>query len=581
MWRITKSRTGWLAIVLFGAMAIFVLRLFQLQILQHDQYVGLAKNSQQRQFILPAERGAIYMMDGDTPVPIVLNRTVYTVIADPQAVDNDERMQIVADLKAVAGGEVVENVESRLNNKKSRYEILAKNISKAQAEKLKKKNFSGLLYQKGSIRSYPENSLGAHVLGFVNDAGEGQYGIEGALNSKLKGKDGVLRSVTDVRNVPLTVGKDNVKVEPVAGEKVALSIDRNIQNFTEEALRNGVNEAGATDGSAIVMNPKNGQILAMANYPTYNPAEYSKQDNVAVFMNNVTMSPFEPASVIKTFSFATAIDQGVISPSSTYYNTDCIQVADRKMCNATRGLTGALTIQQAFNNSLNVGSITAVRKLGNGSRINLTARRTLYDYFHNRFGFGEKTGIELNEATGYVYEPDSQEGNEVRYSAMTYGQSLNLTMVQVAAGFSSLVNGGKYYRPTVVAGKIDTSGNLQKSSNSVIRQTVSGSTSEQMRVMLKTGRSYSFMAKSDKPGYDIGGKTGTAEIIVNGKYTQNETVATYIGYGGSTNSPEYVIMVRVSAPGKGRNLEGGLHAGPIFTNISNQMIDYLKIAPKV
>lgn len=581
MWRITKSRTGWLAIVLISAMAIFVLRLFQLQILQHDQYVGLAKNSQQRQFILPAERGTIYMMDGNTPVPIVLNRTVYTVIADPQAVDDDERMQIVADLKAVAGGEVVENVESRLNNKKSRYEILAKNISKAQAEKLKKKNFSGLLYQKGSIRSYPENSLGAHVLGFVNDAGEGQYGVEGALNNKLKGKDGILRSVTDVRNVPLTVGKDNVKVEPVAGEKVALSIDRNIQNFTEEALRNGVNEAGATEGSAIVMNSKNGQILAMANYPTYNPAEYSKQDNVAVFMNNVTMSPFEPASVIKTFSFATAIDQGVISPSSTYYNTDCIQVADRKMCNATRGLTGTLTIQQAFNNSLNVGSITAVRKLGNGSQINLTARKTLYDYFHNRFGFGEKTGIELNEATGYVYEPDSQEGNEVRYSAMTYGQSLNLTMVQVAAGFSSLVNGGKYYQPTVVAGKIDASGNLQKSGSSVIRQTVSGSTSEQMRAMLKTGRSYSFMAKSDKPGYDIGGKTGTAEIIVNGKYTQNETVATYIGYGGGTNSPEYVIMVRVSAPGKGRNLEGGLHAGPIFTNISNQMIDYLKIAPKV
>lgn len=580
MWRLTKSRTGWLAIVLLGAMAVFVLRLFQLQIIQHEQYVSLAKSSQQRQFVLPAERGMIYMMDGQTPVSVVLNRTTYTVIADPQVVKDDERAQIIADLRAVAGGEVVKDLESRLSNKKSRYEILAKNISKVQAERLKKKNFAGLLYQKGSIRSYPENGLGAHVLGFVNDAGDGQYGIEGALNDKLKGKNGVLRSVTDVRNVPLTVGKDNVKVEPVAGENIVLSVDRNIQGFVEEALKDGVDKAGATEGSAIVMNPKNGQVLAMANYPTYSPAEYSKQDNVAVFMNNVTMSPFEPASVIKTFSFATAIDKGVISPSSTYYNTDCIQVEDRKMCNAIRGLTGTLTVQQAFSNSLNVGTITAIRKLGNGSQINLTARRTMYDYFHNKFGFGEKTGIELNEATGYVYEPDSQEGNEVRYSAMTYGQSLNLTMVQVAAGFSSVVNGGQYYRPTVIVGKIDTAGNLQKINNSAIRQTVSNSTSEQMKAMLRHGRSHHFTSKSDKPGYNIGGKTGTAEIIVNGKYTQSETAATYVGYGGA-DTPEYVIMVRVSAPGKGRSLEGGLHAGPIFTNISNQMIDYLKIAPKV
>ena len=169
MWRLTKSRTGWLAIVLLGAMAVFVLRLFQLQIIQHEQYVSLAKSSQQRQFVLPAERGMIYMMDGQTPVSVVLNRTIYTVIADPQVVKDDERAQIIADLRAVAGGEVVKDLESRLSNKKSRYEILAKNISKTQAERLKKKNFAGLLYQKGSIRSYPENGLGAHVLGFVKD----------------------------------------------------------------------------------------------------------------------------------------------------------------------------------------------------------------------------------------------------------------------------------------------------------------------------------------------------------------------------------------------------------------------------
>jgi len=547
MQRLIRSRTGWLAIALLVVMAAFVLRLFQLQILQYGKYTELARASQQRQFIIPAKRGKIYMMDGKTPVPVVLNQAVYTVIADPQSIDDKERGQLVDSLREIAGGEMTENVSERLNNKKSRYEVLAKNITRTQAEKLKKKNFAGVLYQQSSIRNYPEGELGAHVLGFVNAAGEGQYGVEGSLNKQLKGRDGLLQSVTDVRNIPLTVGKNNMRIEAKSGDNLALTVDRNIQNQTELALKKGIEAAGATEGSVIVMNPKNGQVLAMANYPTYNPADFAKQKNGSVFVDSASMVPFEPGSIIKSFSFATAIDKGVITPSSTYNNTDCIKVADRTMCNALRGLDGTMTIQGAFNNSLNVGTITAIR---------------------------------LGEASGYIYPPDSVEGNEVRYSAMTYGQSMNLTMVQVAAGFSSLVNGGQYYKPTILVGTIDESGNLKPSENKVIRQTISGGTSSQMRTMLTTARRSSFLSKSDKSGYEIGGKTGTSEAVVNGAYTQKETIATYIGYGGGKNGVEYVIMVRVAAPGKGINLQGNLHAGPIFTDISNWMIDYMKIAPK-
>mgnify|MGYP000921500609 FL=1 len=577
---IIRSRTGYLAIVLLVAMAAFVLRLFQLQILQYGKYTELARASQQRQFVIPAERGKIYMMDGKTPVPVVLNQATYTVIADPQAVDDKERNQIITSLREIAGGEMTDGVAERLANKKSRYEVLAKNITRTQAEKLKEKNFAGVLYQQGSIRSYPEGGLGAHVLGFVNVAGEGQYGVEGALNNRLKGQDGLLQSVTDVRNVPLTVGKNNMRIEAKSGDNLALTVDRNVQSQAELALKKGIEAANATEGSAVIMNPKNGQILALANYPTYNPAEFNKQKNAAVFMNSASMVPFEPGSIVKSFSFATAIDKGVIAPSSTYNNTDCIKVADRTMCNALRGLNGTTTIQGAFNNSLNVGTITAIRKLGNGSQINLAARQVLYEYYHDKFGFGQKTGIELGETSGYIYPPDSVEGNEVRYSAMTYGQSMNLTMVQVAAGFSSLVNGGQYYKPTVLRGLIDGYGNLKSSESKSIRQTVSGDTSSQMRTMLATARQSSFLSKSDKPGYEIGGKTGTSEAVVNGSYTQKETIATYIGYGGGKNGAEYVIMVRVAAPGRGINLQGNLHAGPIFTDISNWMIDYMKIAPK-
>lgn len=580
MQRLIRSRTGCLAIVLLVAMAAFVLRLFQLQILQYSKYTEMARASQQRQFIIPAERGKIYMMDGKTPAPVVLNQAVYTVIADPHAVNDKEREQIITSLREVAGGEMTDKAAERLSNKNSRYEVLAKNITRTQAEKLKEKNFAGILYQQGSLRGYPEGALGAHVLGFVNAAGEGQYGIEGALDKRLKGRDGLLQSVTDVRNVPLTVGKNNMRIEAKPGDNLVLTIDRNIQNQAEVALKKGIEAANATEGSAIVMNPKNGQILAMANYPTYNPAEFNKQKNPAVFMNSAAMVPFEPGSIVKSFSFATAIDKGAITPSSTYNNTDCIKVADRTMCNALKGLGGIMTIQGAFNNSLNVGTITAIRRLGNGSQINLAARQTLYEYYHDKFGFGSKTGLELGEAAGYIYPPDSVEGNEVRYSAMTYGQSMNLTMVQVAAGFSSLVNGGQYYKPTILSGTIDNEGHFQAVENKSLRQTVSGNTSSQMRTMLSTARHSSFLSKSDKPGYEIGGKTGTSEAVVNGLYTQKETIATYIGYGGGKNGAEYVIMVRVAAPGRGINLQGNIHAGPIFTDISNWMIDYMKIAPK-
>ena len=576
---LTRSRTGLLAIILLGAMAIFVLRLFQLQILQHSEYVERARQSQQRSFVMPATRGEIYMMDGKVAVPVVLNQSAYTMIADPQTVKSSERDEILSSLREIAGGEMSEDAEGQLKNEKSRYEVLARNLTRAQAEALKKKDFSGILYQQGSIRSYPEGKLGAHVLGFVNTEGKGQYGVEGGLDERLKGSDGLLRSVTDVRNVPLTVGKDNIRVEPKSGENIVLTIDRNIQSYAEEALKSGLDKASATEGSVLIMNPNTGQVLAMANYPTYDPAEYSKVEDASVFMNQTTMVPNEMGSIMKSFTIATGLDKGAITPQSTYMNTDCIEVADRTMCNATKGLGGVTDIQGIITNSLNVGTITVGRRLGNGSQIDLSARQILYEYYHDRFGLGEKTGIEIAEEQGYIYPPDSVEGNEVRYSAMTYGQSMTLTMIQVATGFCSIVNGGQYYQPTLLDGTMDESGNLTPSQHKPIRQTISEQTSAEVRQLLYTARSSTWLGKEDKAGYTVGGKTGTSETVVDGKYTQTETSATYIGYGG-TDAPEYVIMVRVAAPGKGLNLEGGLHAGPIFTEISNWMIDYMKLAPR-
>ncbi|MBI3889452.1 hypothetical protein HY312_02670 [Candidatus Saccharibacteria bacterium] len=312
---------------------------------------------------------------------------------------------------------------------------------------------------------------------------------------------------------------------------------------------------------------------------SYQPAQYTTVQDGAAFNNAVVTQPYEPGSDIKTLTMAVGVDKGVVQPDSTFVNTDSIKVEDRTISNATKGQTGTITMQTALNYSLNTGMVTVAQRLGDGKSINLQARNTMYDYFHNRFGLGVKTGIEVSgEQAGTIIPPTSQEGNAVRYSNMSFGQGMDLTMVQVASAFCAVVNGGDYYKPTVIAGTMNDE--KTKFAEAPIASpragTVSKDTSEKMHKMIREART-KFYGKDDKPGFDIGGKTGTSQTIENGKYVDNQTDGTYLGYGGD-GTPRYVIMVQVS--GKGMNLQGNKDAMPIFTDISNWMIDYLKLQPK-
>jgi cell division protein FtsI (penicillin-binding protein 3) len=570
------SRSRILAGLIFVIVGIFVIRLFYLQIIQHNYYVGLADNEQIKILTFPAKRGLIYAMDGSMPVQLVLNQTVYTVIADPLNVKDDQK--VIEVIHQIAGGNARPNLDTLLANKESRYAILATKISQTQAQKIKDQKLFGIILQQGTQRVYPEATLAAQTLGFVNDNGVGQYGIEGALNSQLKGTDGVLKTVTDVSDVPLTIGDKNINKPAVNGKNVVLSIDRNIQAHTEQALADGLTRTGATNGSAVVMDPNTGRVLAMANIPTYNPASYSQVQDANNFNNPIVSSPYEPGSDIKTFTFATAIEKGVVTPESTYNNTDYINVGDITITNATKGQTGIITIQHAFTWSLNTGFVTVAQRLGDGTTITDQARNTMYDYFHNKFGLGALTGIELTgEAVGTVIPPTDPQGNAARYSNMSFGQGLDATMIQVVTGFSSVINGGHYYKPTVIAGSVDASGSYNPLPVAPpIRTTISQSTSDQMRTALQVARAL-FDNKHDLPGYIIGGKTGTSQVAENGTYANNETIGTYLGFGGN-DTPKYAIMIQLS--GKNKELQGEKHAMPVFTDISNWLLNYLKIQPK-
>ncbi|MDB5183761.1 MAG: putative Peptidoglycan glycosyltransferase [Candidatus Saccharibacteria bacterium] len=558
-------------------MVIFATRLFYLQIIKHNDYVAQAAAEQIKPLTIPAKRGLIYAMDGTSPVPLVINQTVYTMFADPSTVN--EESKVLSTIRQVAGGNLRPNLEDLLSRRESRYQILGTQLTRQQAELIKKQNLTGIGFQEESQRVYPEGSLASQTLGFVNTEGKGQYGIEQSLNDRMTGHDGLLKSVTDVSGVPLTIGNQNINKPAQNGDNIALTIDRNIQAYTEKALAAGLQHSHAPNGSVVVMDPQSGKVLAMANLPTYDPSQYNKVTDASAFDNPIVSTPYEPGSDIKTFTMATGLDKGVVTPDSTYNNTDSIKIGDRTITNATKGQTGNITFQHALNYSLNTGFVTVEERLGDGTDINDQSRNTMYDYFHNHFGFAQNTGIEVaGEAPGIIIPPTSADGNAVRYSNMAFGQGLDITMIQVASGFSALVNGGTYYQPTVVGGTVDDSGNLNPAPLKAPRRgVITAATSATIHDMIHTARQ-AFYAKQDKAGYDIGGKTGTSQTLVNGQYVDNQTVATYLGYGGDVTSAKYVIMVQVSGPGL--NLQGNLDALPIFTNVSNWLIDYLKLQPK-
>src|SRR5665648_62884 len=257
-------------------------------------------------------------------------------------------------------------------------------------------------------------------------------------------------------------------------------------------------------------------------------------------------------------------------------NTDFIKIDGWTIGNATLGQTGNITIQHALNWSLNTGFVTVAQRLGDGRSITLGARNTMYSYLHDRFGLGKLTGIELEgEASGQIIPPTEPEGNAVRYADMSFGQGMNLTMLQVATGFSAIVNGGIYHNPTVIDGYMDGD-TFAPNKPTPSRRILATSTSKTTKQMIHDARA-TFYASNDKKGYDIGGKTGTSQTLINGSYDNNQTVASYLGYGGDTK-PRYVIMVQVSSPGK--TFEGNRDAMPIFTDISNWLLDYMRVHPK-
>ncbi len=567
--------------VVVAAFAVVVARLFSIQIIEHDKWVSLANEQHTMLETIVAKRGEIYMMDGNEAVPIVLNQTAYSVIIDP-AVTNKEKIK--GALEKFAKDNITVNIDELYEIEGLRYYVVARNVPRTAAKEIADEGISGVWFQMNNMRVYPEGTLAAELLGFVNADGIGQYGVEGSLNEDLKGKDGLLKSISDVNNVALSIGDDNIKIPAEDGKNIVLTVDRGVQRGVEEILATAVNNTEATNMSAIVMDPNTGRVMAMANYPNYDPANYGNVSDASAYINYVTEVPYEPASTCKTFAFSAALNEGRMTADTTYYNNGYEIVDGWRINNAEQRsmLLGEITMKTALYWSLNTGSINALKLLGDDpSRITQSGREKLYDYYYNKFRLGQPTGIELIEAEGTIADPDDGYGRDSVYANMTFGQNMYVTMIQVATAFSAVVNGGYYIEPTVVAGEYKDGQLIPADNKKSSTQILSNETSASMRDMLRNNRDYKAKYGIDRNGYAIGGKSGTAQVVRNGSYdnTMSETIASYIGFGGTDGElPKYVIMVKMW--GEGHYMDSGLLSEVAFDPISNYLINYLKIKPR-
>ncbi len=574
----------WYALILliFG---IFSVRLFYLEIIHYDHYKALALSDQVREYDVLPERGTISAQLNGGTVPLVLNHKLYTVFADPSIVkDQAKTAAAIAPLLGLDEQAVVD----KLATKDTRYVVLKKKVTPETSRKLLALKYPGINSQQVNYRVYPQGTMAAQLLGFVNDDGEGKYGVEQALDGSLAGQKGRLKAITDVNGVPLAASSDNLLIQPKSGNNVTLTVDMGMQSQLESIVKAAQEKYRSKNVSALVMETKTGAVKAMANYPTYDPANYQQVEDGTLFQNYSVASPIEPGSITKVFTIAAALNQGIITPDTKYYDPGVWTIDQAKVLNVAEGTgTGTQSIRSLLNLSLNTGATWVFMQMG-GGKINLQGRQTLYDYFVNHYRLSKETGIEQGyEATGYVPEPqDNGAGINITYANMSFGQAYSATAIQMGAALSSIINGGMYYQPYLVQSVSSPSGKTTVTSPKVLgKDVVSSNTSAEMRDLLKyvvdehVNEGFSYLKFGSN--YTVGGKTGTAQIADEKThlYRTDSFDGTYMGFVGG-DMPQYTIVVYNIEPHGYAGFAGAQTGQPIFAQIAHMLINNYGVTPK-
>jgi cell division protein FtsI/penicillin-binding protein 2 len=566
--------------LLLAIMVVFAVRLFYVQVIHYNHYKNAALSDQLKQYEIPAVRGVIKAHNGDQVLPIVLNQQLFTLYADPVYIKNPDKL--AGQVAGIMGGSSAEYADL-MRTKKTRYVVLARKVTPEQQVKLAALKSPGLGTQAQSYRTYPQGVLAASVLGFVDNEGKGQYGIEQALNKDLAGKAGQLKAITDINGVPLAASKDNTQQEPSPGKDVVLTLDLALQQQVETILDAGVKHAKASSGSAVIMDPWSGAVKAMANLPTYDPAQFAKVSDPTVFQNAAVSHPIEVGSTMKTLTTAAALDQGVIKANTTYYDPASYKVDGFRITNIEEdGGAGTRSLAELLNLSLNTGATWELMQMG-GGQINEKARNAWHDYLVNHYMFGRPTGIEQGyEADGYIPPPkDNGAGIDLTYANTAFGQAMTATPIQMGAALSAVVNGGTYYQPHLVEQTVNGAGEASRLTPKVVkRDVVSPKVSSELVSLMQYVVTHHLPGPNfDQSNYMVGGKTGTAQIAKpGGGYYDDKFNGTYIGFVGG-DKVQYVIIVFINRPTNG-GYAGTAAAQPVFADIAKMLMNDSYVLPK-
>ncbi len=549
--RLIDRRIGLLFAGFLLCFLVIVGRAFWLQGVQGAELASEAISQQTETVVVPGLRGSLLDRRGNELAASVDAATIY---ATPYQVKNPP--QAAAKLAPILGLSKAEVLESLTAN--SGFSYVAHKVSIPVAARVARLEIEGIGELPDSLRTYPQGDMAGQVIGAVGSENQGLTGLEAGEESVLRGSDGERRIVRDALGDPIRL--ETVK-EASDGEDVKLTLDPLIQEKTERVLAE-VGETYAPKGAtAIVVDPRNSQILAMANWPPVNPNDLSSATPEDL-LNKATGLNYEPGSTFKAFTVSAALEEKLVTPETTFTLEPSIQVADRTIEDAEPRGTETMSVAQILARSSNVGAVTIGLELGSEK----------FSRWISHFGFGRKTGVQYPaEESGIVPKLDEYSGSSM--GNLPIGQGLAVTPMQMVAGYTAIADGG-ILRPPQLIERIGDETIHEPKGHRVIAAGVSAQVREMLEGVLAAGGTASEVSV---PGYKLAGKTGTAQVAENGGYSESKYVASFIGFAPAQD-PKLLAAVIVDQP-QG-DIYGGSVAAPAFGKIAAFALPYLGVAPE-
>lgn len=564
-----------IAVLLGGSVLV---RLFSLQALQYSYYRSLAQDQHQIYQTLFPQRGEIFLQDlslsrrdgQDHYYPLAVNKEFQQVYIIPKDVPGDERESLADQLSGLLDMNR-DVILQRADKPGDPYEPLQHKIGEEIASQVAQIDIAGLGLAPEMWRFYPNDMLASHLSGFVGISmqGEhiGQYGLEDYYERKLKGQSGFLSGGKDISGYGIPTLVD--KLEPAQdGADLVLAIDQNIQFKAEKELREAAEKWKAEKGTIIVMNPQTGAILAMANWPAFDPNEYSAVEDIDIFLNSAIQEVYEPGSVFKPITMAAGLESGHIGPMTVYQDKGQIWIGDNVVRNVDDKVYGEQTMTQALEKSLNTGAVYVQQTVG----------PKLFREYIQRFNFDKPTGIDLaGETHGSILNLFSNQ--DIDLATISFGQGVTVTPLSLIQALAAVANKGKMMKPYVVHKTVQADGAESVTEPEVVGEVMSSQTAGELTKMMVSvvDNGCGTLAQVDR--YTVAGKTGTAQIpdFEKGGYLEDDTIHTFVGFAPAFDA-QFIILVKLDKPQGIRFAAASV--GPVFKKMAQYLFNYLEIPPR-